>query len=190
MASVSDAFRPEQRSDRARSLHSSDLAVRRAQQVPPLLDAVVAHQLHAHHVVAADELRQLVVKRLALVLCVELLAVSKRHPSHLDVRDDEAGLLDQRDDLADVLVAVWLDHREGSREQSVLFFLHFEALPCEDVCVVDDFELPGVDAEDGAEVEVFLLETLILDLGEERPLVLGVPLGSADLTISMAFSLG
>lgn len=43
---------------------------------------------------------------------VEVLAVSDSHPGHLDVGYDKASLLDHAYDLADVLVAIWLDHRE------------------------------------------------------------------------------
>ncbi len=178
VACVSDAFRSEHRSDRIRSLDSGDLAVCRAQQVPPLLDAVVSDQLHADYVVAAYEFRQLVVKWFSLMLSIELLAISKRHSGHLDVGDDEAGLLDQRDDLADVLIAVRLDHRESSRKQVLLFLLHFEPLPREDVCIVDDFELSRVHTQHRAQVEVFLLETGVLHLAQERPFVLRVPLWS------------
>lgn len=146
MAGVAHAFGAEERADRLGRLDARDLAVRRAEQLAPLLDAVVAHQLHAHHEVAAHELRQLVVERLALVLRVELLAVPQRHPRHLDVRDHEARLLDRAHDLPDVLVAVRLDHRERPAHIRLLFLLYFEPLPGEHVGIVDHFELPRVDA--------------------------------------------
>lgn len=66
VARVSDSLCTEQSSEGPWSLDSSDLAVGWSDELPPLLDAVVADQLHPDHVVAADKLCQLVVEGFAL----------------------------------------------------------------------------------------------------------------------------
>lgn len=58
----------------------------------------------------------------------------------------------------------------------VLFLLNFEFLPGVDVGVVHNLELSRVDAENGAQVEVFLLEGGVFDFAQEGALVLDVPL--------------
>lgn len=59
------------------------------------------------------------------MLGVEFLAVLQGHLGHLDVRNHKSSLFDGRDDLSDMLVAVWLDHGEGSGESGSTFPFEF-----------------------------------------------------------------
>ena len=140
MACISDTFTSEHSSQRVRSLDSSNLAVGRTKKVSPFLDAVIPDELHTHNIVAADELCQFIKEWFSLMLSVELLTVAQTHSSHSYIRDDEPISLNNRDNLADVLVAVRLDHGES------LLFLDLKPLSRENVSVVYNLEL---SAEDG-----------------------------------------
>lgn len=113
MRCVPHALLPVQRSDRLRAVLPGCLRVGGAQQLPPPRHRVLGHQLDAHHQVRGHELRELREEVLALVLGVELLGVGELHPEHLDVGEGEVVALDGADDLADVHVAVGLDHGVG-----------------------------------------------------------------------------
>lgn len=69
------------------------------------------------------------------MLAVELLCVSRRHLSHLEIRNLQAGLLDLGDDLPDVRVRIWLDHRER------LLLDSLELASRVDISEVNDLEL-------------------------------------------------
>lgn len=77
-----------------------------------------------------------------------------------------------------------LDMRE-----MVLSLLFFEPASGVVVGEVNNFELPGVDIEDGADEDIFELYGRILGFFEEHPFVLQVILGYGRSTISMVESL-
>ena len=66
MAGVSDPLCAIQSPHWIRSLYSSHMAISRANEFSPFLDAILSDKLHTHHEVAAHEFGQFIVKWLTL----------------------------------------------------------------------------------------------------------------------------
>lgn len=110
------------------------------------------------------------------MLSVELLGVGKLHTSHLDVGDHEAVVLHGSHNLADIFVAVGLDHSESPRlETNLLLSLDFELLAGEDISIVHDFELSAEDVDDRTDVEILGRNLGVGSLLEEGFAVFDVP---------------
>lgn len=96
------------------------------------------------------------------MLFVEFLGVLLGEPGHFDIADGEAVFFDKVEDFSGIHVAIGFDHGKG------LAFLGLEFVSGELVSVVDDFELAGVNVEDGADEDIFELDVGVLSFFEKH----------------------
>ena len=109
MAGVLSSVCPIQSSNAAGVLLSGSIRVGWTDQFPPFFYGIRSYQLHSQSIVGSHELKEPVVKGLALMLGIKLFGILVPHLEHFEVGDVEV-LLDDGDDLADVEVDVRLQH--------------------------------------------------------------------------------
>lgn len=119
------------------------------QDAPEGLDGVGGHQFHASDDVTLHVGRQVSEEGGTLVLLVEGVGQSGLCEfAHLELGDCETVFVHGINDLASLNVTVWFNQRESPSGLSL------ELVSCEEITVVDEFQLSGVDIDDGAEEEL------------------------------------
>ena len=126
----------------------------------------------------------------SFVVGIEFFCILWCQSSHFKVADGEALFFDGVEDSADFQIAIRFDESECSEyEEKILSLLFFEPAPGVFVSEVNNFELPRVDIEDGADEDIFELYGRILGFFKEHPFIFEIVLDYGRSTISMVESL-
>lgn len=129
------------------------------------------HELHTGADVRLHECVEVSKERLALMLLVHGVCLSFISEfAHLHLADFETAGANRVNNFSRLRVTVRFDECESSLRALL------EPLPCEDVGIVDEHELPGVDNDGRANEELALADTCNLAPSHENPLVLQVVL--------------
>merc|ERR1719163_1899261 len=110
-----------------------------------------------------------VLRTRAVVLHVrKLISGVAVHPDHLQLRNNEATLRDGRQDSADVVVGIWLDHRQSTTLPVLQSFAGVF------VGVVNNLELTGKYSDGCSDVHVRKGDLSIFSALQEGPVVLWI----------------
>ena len=168
MHSVSCAVCAELSSDAVGSLLLSYLSVGGSNELSPFLDRSRSNQLKSSHDIRLDELTQIRVKRFPFMLSIEKFGSLRSESAHFQLGNHETRFHDSVNYFASGSVDIWFDHGESS------LFSVFEFLSCEDITIVSNFELSGVNSYDGSEVELLPADSFVGSPLQEHPSVLHV----------------
>lgn len=96
------------------------------------------------------------------MLLVEFFSLLLSEFGHFDITNGESIFLNDIDDFSCIHIAIWFNHGKG------FSLLGLEFRFGELVSIIYYFELSGVDIENGADEDIFELESLILGSSEEH----------------------
>ena len=148
-----------------------DCCVSWAQDAAKVLDGIGSHQFHTGDDIALHVGGQVGEERCSLMLLVEGIGQGwLREFAHLELGDCKTVSVYGVDDLACLNVTVWLDHCEGTAS------LRLEFISSEDVAIVNEFELSGVDIDYRTKIELTDGESSAWHPLHEDPLILKVVL--------------
>ena len=149
--------------------------VLRSDELGQLRVPIVLDQLHAQTDIRDHEVEVVFGER----SCIDLLTEQRfsfmhLHFRHLQIGDFEIFRLEGFNDLAYVEVSVWLDQHKSLLQILPADFLRFELTLREVVRVGCNPELPRVNRERGADVQVGFRDLWVLGPLEEHAPILGV----------------